>query len=297
MLSRIIFLAFLAVVIVCAGCKKNNPTSPPIPQVIDGLWTVYTPFNWPHDGQPYTSTFCVVYSDGASYEMKQQMAAIADTRFRQILHLFNIRDLSGFIYPSGNSKIEIYINRHHPENIAWAYWGGFIITIRSSAIIGHYYDYAVYTARHELTHDLEFLIEGREVLRSEVWFKEGIAVRVGCIESTGWQTIDNLSELELWITQNQNVPGQGNPIKIHLHGDFPPGADRHRYYQFFELAVRYLLDPRGMGKSFQDVKWLFYDMREGRSFPAAFQEHFGISVGDYEREFYDRMRIYLGSVP
>ncbi len=292
MLQRIMFLIFIAIVIVSAGCKKN-PTSSPIPQAVDGLWTIYTPYNWTHDGQPYSSTYCIVYSDEASYEMKQQMAAIADQRFRQILQLFNFQDLSDFIYPPGSSKIEIYINRNHPENIAWAYWGGFIITIRSSDIIGHWYDYAVYTARHELTHELEFLIEGREVLGSEVWFKEGIAVYVGCLEITSWQTIKNLSELESWINQNQNLPGQGNPIKIHQNEDFPPGADRHRYYQFFELAVRYLLDPRGMGKSFRDVLRVFYDLRDGKPFPVSFQDNFGISVSDYENEFYDRMRAYL----
>ncbi len=292
MLQRIMFLIFIAIVIVSAGCKKN-PTSSPIPQAVDGLWTIYTPYNWTHDGQPYSSTYCIVYSDEASYEMKQQMAAIADQRFRQILQLFNFQDLSDFIYPPGSSKIEIYINRNHPENIAWAYWGGFIITIRSSDIIGHWYDYAVYTARHELTHELEFLIEGREVLGSEVWFKEGIAVYVGCLEITSWQTIKNLSELESWINQNQNLPGQGNPIKIHQNEDFPPGADRHRYYQFFELAVRYLLDTRGMGKSYRDVLRVFYDLRDGKPFPVSFQDNFGISVSDYENEFYDRMRAYL----
>ena len=290
----ITLLLFLAMVIVIAGCKKN-PTSPQIPQSEQGLWTIYTPYNWAHDGQPYSSIYCIVYSDEASYEMKQQMAEIADERFRQIMQLFNFNNLSDFRYPPGNNKIEIYINRNHSENIAWAYWGGFIITIRSSDIIGHWYNYVVYTTRHELTHIFEFLIEGREVLGIDVWFKEGIAVHVGCVEDTGWQTIQNLSELELWISQNQNIPGQGNPVKIHQIEDFPQGADWHQYYRFFELAMRYLLDNKGMGKSYRHVLNLFYDMRDGKSFPVSFQNHFGISLSDYEAEFYDRMRTYLGS--
>jgi hypothetical protein len=197
------------------------------------------------------------------------------------------------MYPPGYSKIEIYINRNHTENINWAYWGGFIITIRSSDISGHWINYTVYTVRHELTHIFEFLIKGSEILGSDVWFREGIAVHVGCLEYTGWQTIENLSELESWISTNQNVPGQGNPIKIHQHSDFPDGADIHEYYRFFELAMRYLLDGRGLGKSFPDVLNLFYDLREGISFPVSFQNHFGMSVSDYENEFYDRMRTYL----
>jgi hypothetical protein len=227
--------------------------------------------------------------------MKQQLAEISDSRFSQIMQLFGFHDISDFRYPPGGSKIEVYINRNHPENIAWAYWGGFIITIRSSELIGHWYNYAVYTARHELTHIFEFLIEGREVLGTDVWFKEGIAVHVGCREDTGWKTIRSLSELESWISQNQNAPGQGNPIKIHQNEDFPSGADRHQYYRFFELAMRYLLDRRGMRRSFSDVLNLFYDMRNGISFPVSFRKNFGISLVDFENEFYDRMRAYLNS--
>jgi hypothetical protein len=293
-LLGIFLFIFFTIVFVSEGCKRS-PTSPQIPQTEDGLWTIYTPYYWTHDGQPYSSTYCIVYSDEASYEMKQQMAEIGDNRFSQILQLFSFHDVSDFRYPPGGSKIEIYINRNHVENIAWAYWGGFIITIRSSELIGHWYNYAVYTARHELTHIFEFLIEGREVLGTDVWFKEGIAVHVGCLEDTGWQTIRSLSELESWISQNQNVPGQGNPIAIHQNEDYPPGADKHQYYRFFELAMRYLLDRRGMGKSFSDVLDLFYDMRDGISFPVSFQDNFGISVSDYEDEFYDRMRAYLSS--
>jgi len=287
-------LLFLAVMIVSSGCK-SNPTSSPIPQTEDGLWTIYTPYNWSHDGQPYSSTYCIVYSNDASYEMKRQMAEIADERFRQIMQLFNFHDVSDFRYPPGGSKIEIYINRNHSESIAWAYWGGFIITIRSSDIVGHWYNYTVYTTRHELTHIFEFLIEGREGLGTDVWFKEGIAVHVGCLEDTGWQTIENLSELESWISQNQNVPGQGNPIKIHQNEDLPPGGDWHQYYRFFELAVRYLLDSRGMGKSFKDVLNLFYDLRDGKPFPVSFQDNFGIRVSDFEDEFYSRLRTYLSN--
>jgi hypothetical protein len=276
------------------GCKRN-PTSPEIPQTEDGLWTIYTPYNWTHDGQPYSSAYCIVYSDEASYEMKRQIAEIADDRFRQILQLFDFHDVSDFRYPPGGSKIEIYINRNHTENIAYAYWGGFIITIRSSDLSGLWYNRAVNTTRHELTHIFEFLIEGSHIIGTEFWFKEGIAVHVACLEDTGWQTIQSLSELESWISQNQNVPGQGNPIKIHEYEDHPPGADRHQYYRFFELAVRYLLDRRGMGKSFGDVLNIFYDVRDGKSFPISFQDNFGISVSDYEDEFYDRMRTYLSN--
>jgi len=293
-LYQFLLFIFLLMVIASSGCK-NNPTSSETPQTEKGSCTVYTPYDWTHDGKPYQSIYCTIYSDAASDGMKQQLGEIADERFSQILQLFSFQNVVDFRYPPGYSKIEIYINRNHTENINWAYWGGFIITIRSAEISGHWLNYTVYTVRHELTHIFEFLIEGRELLGTDVWFKEGIAVHVGCLENTGWQTIKNLSELESWISQNQDVPGQGNPIKIHKNEDLPPGANWTRYYQFFELSMRYILDTKGMGKSYQDVLSLFYDLRRGVSFPVSFENHFGISVSDYEDEFYDRMRTYLSS--
>jgi hypothetical protein len=287
----------LLLVFVALGCE-DDPAAPPAPDTTTGAWVEYTPFEWTHDGRPYESTYITVYSDAASDEMKQQVAQIADERFAQIMTLFDFDDIADFIYPPGYSKLEIYINRTHSENINWAYWNGFIFTIRSPEITGHWLNYTVYTVRHELLHNFEFLIEGREVLGTEFWFKEGIATHVGCLEDTGWDTIRDLSELEAWIGQNETVPGGGNPIKIREASDFPPGADWHEYYRVFELVVTYVLDEEGMGRSYQDVLNLFYDLRDGVSFPVSFESHFGIAVSDLEAEVFDRLRAYLsGSRP
>ncbi|MEJ2635558.1 MAG: hypothetical protein P8184_09730 [Calditrichia bacterium] len=290
----ILILIDALILIISTGCEHNS-TSPPGRQETpeDDSWTIYTPYAWEHDGEPYESVSCTVYSDAAGEEMKMQLGEIADERFNEILTLFNFNKPSDFVYPPRFSKIEIYLNRNHPENIAWAYWGGFIITIRSPQISGHWYDYTVYTSGHELTHIFEFLIEGREVLGSEVWFREGIAVYTGCLGGNAFKTINSLNELESWISDNGNVPGEGNPIKICQIEDFPPDADWTGYYRFFELAVRYILDEKGVGKSYRDVLNLFYDLRKGASFPASFERNFGITVSEYENEFYDRMRIYL----
>jgi len=285
-------LAFLLLVFISLGCRDDT-VAPTPPDTTTGSWVRYTPFNWIHDGRPYESTYVKVYSDAASDAMKRQLAEIADQRFSRIMTLFEFHDVADFIYPPGYSKLEIYINRTHSESVNWAYWGGFIFTIRSSEISGHWLNYTVYTVRHELLHDFEFLIEGREVLGTDFWFKEGIATHVGCLENTGWSTIRDASELEAWIAQNETVPGGGNPIKIRQASDFPPGADWHEYYRVFELVVTYILDEKGMGRSYQDVLGLFYDLRDGISFPVSFEGHFGIAVSDFEAEVFDRLRAYL----
>jgi hypothetical protein len=285
---------FLLIPAVLTGCE-SDPSSPQNAEPEKGSWAIYTPFDWSHDGAPYHSVYCTMYSDAASGEMKQQLGELADERFQQIMDLFSFHNVSDFRYPPGYSKIEIYINRNHTENTNWAYWGGFIFTIRSSDLTGHWRYYAVYTFRHELAHDFEFLIEGRESLGTEVWFKEGIAVYIGCLDSTAFITIKTLSELESWISQNQSVPGGGNPITIHQHSDYPEGADIHQYYRLFELAMRYILDDKGLGRSFQDVMDLSYDLRQGIAFPVSFENHFEISVADFEAEFFDRLRTYLGN--
>lgn len=290
--SPIILFALLAVVSLIIGCN-DSPVTPKQPTTEETSWAIHTPFDWPHDGAPCQSVYCTMYSDAASYQLKQRLGQLADTGFVRIMRLFHCTDMSDFIYPPGYSKIEIYINKNHSESVNWAYWGGFIFTIRTEDISGWAYDYSVYTLRHELLHVLEFLIEGRGGLATDVWFREGIATYVGCLESPAYQTVRTLDELEIWIAQNEHTPGNGNPIAIHSHSDLPDGANRHEYFRFSELAVRYLLDHQGLGRSCQDVTDLFYDMRRGVAFPTSFEDHFGLSLSDFEEGFFDRMRVYL----
>ena len=263
-------------------------------------WSVYTPFKWTHDGRPYNSDHCIVYSDGANNELKTEVASIVDENFSEILQTFNFDDFSDFRYPPGYDKIEIYINRFQDESINWAYWGGFIITIRPSDIDDtRYYNYVDYTSKHELMHVFEFLIEGHYDLGTDTWFREGIAVHVGNTGTAGIQRIDSPEELESWIAQYRDVPGEGNPIKIKKWEDFPQSVrDQNqtgRYYPFFCLAMEYLIDEKGAGKSYMDLLSLFYDIRNGIDFTVAFEQTFGFSVMDYETEFFDWMRIFLSN--
>jgi len=61
----------------------------------------------------------------------------------------------------------------------------------------------------------------------------------------------------------------------------------------FQLAVEYLVDENGHGKSFEDIKDLLLDVSVGVSFETAFKNRLGISVKEYEMQFFDLMNDYL----
>jgi hypothetical protein len=288
-ISRILIFTTFILLFVLFSCEKD-PTSSAPDQVADGSWVTYSPYKWTHDGEPYHSVYCNVYSDGAGNELKREAGLFADEKFIEILNLFNFQDMDDLMYPPGYNKVDVYINRYHSRNIAAAYWGSIFITIRSDNTDINRYDYLF---RHELTHVFQFLIEGKVNLSSEIWFTEGIAIYAG----GGFGYISNVRDLEHWIAQNPNDPNQGNPICIHVWDDFPPGADITGYYcNVFDLTMRYLLDPNGLDKSIADVLKLFYDLRNGVTFPAAFQTNFELDIETFEKEYYDRMRIYLTKI-
>jgi hypothetical protein len=302
-LYNILYFFFIGLIFITAGCEKESDirdedNDAVTPNTDGQAWSVYSIFKWKHDGMPYHSKYCIVYSDGASDKLKTQIGILADENFSEILQTFNFNNFSDFRYPLDNQKIEIYINRFHDENIMWAYWGGFFLTIRRSDIDDTwYYNFMDYTSKHELMHVFEFLIEGTYDLGTPTWFREGIAVHIGDISIAGGKVIDTSGELESWIEQYKNIPGEGNPIKINQWEDFPQiirdQNQTGKYYPLFALALKYLIDEKGAGKSYNDILNLFYDIRNGIEFSVTFQQTFGINLNDFEAEFYERMRLFL----
>ena len=277
---------FLLLFLVLTSCSDEIEENSPI-EIEEGSWVKYSPIKWTHDGNPIGGTFCKVYSDGASEALKLQCLEFADEMFGEILTQFSFKDLEDLRLPPENDKINVYINTGHEDNGAYAYWGTIIITIRTSELNTSRYEYLF---KHELTHEFEFLIEGTVNLGTDVWFREAIAIYCG----GGFDYINTVDDLEDWIKANDNFPGKGNPIMIHVWEDFPEGSDITGYYcNVFDISMKYLLDPLGLNKSFQDVLNVFYKIRDGDSFNAAFQNNFGLSLQVFEDEFYDRIKAYL----
>jgi hypothetical protein len=255
-------------------------------QTVTGSWVDYSPYKWTHDGNPYHSVYCTVFSDGAGHDMKELAGKHADDKFSGILEMFEFTDLEDLIYPTERKEIDVYINKNHPENIAAAYWGSIFITVRNSDLDTARY---AYLFKHELTHQFEFLVEGTVNLAADMWFTEGIAVYC----AGGLNRINTIGDLENWISKNELSPNKGNPLTIRRWEDYPEGADKTGYYTVFEVVMEYILDPRGLDKSLQDVLNVFYDLRELIAFEESFENNFGISVEELEMEIFDRLREYL----
>ena len=292
MIKLRLFYPLIIVLLTIISCtdESENGSNPPV-ETEAGSWVIYSPLKWTHDGIPLTGTYCKVYSDGASLSLKQQCLEFAERVFEDVLDQFIFDEYDDFRFPPENkSKINVYINTNHERSIAAAYWGTIIMTVRTPSLDTSRYDYLF---KHELTHEFEFLIEGQVNLGTDVWFREAIAIYCG----GGFDYIKTVEDIEDWIQENNNYPGKGNPIMIHVWDDFPEGADPHWYYcKAFDITMKYLLDPLGLDKSIQDVRNLFYDVRDGSSFVDAFETNFGISLETFENEYYDRIRSYLSAL-
>jgi len=278
----------LILIFVLTSCEDEDQVNPNNEtEKEEGSWLKYSPIDWTHDGNPISGTYCKIYSDGASQTLKLQCLEFADLMFEDILNQFSFDNFGDLKLPPENDKINVYINTEHADNIAYAYWGTIFITIRTTELNTNLYEYLF---KHELTHEFEFLIEGTVNLGTDFWFREAIAIYCG----GGFNYINTVDDLEDWIKANENFPGQGNPIMIHAWEDFPYGSDVDGYYFYvFDITMKYLLDPKGLNKSYYDVLNLFYEIREGNSFNNAFQNNFGLSLTVFEVEFYDRIRQYL----
>lgn len=283
---RLIILFILVLLITCCTKEEIRDNVQDPEATIQGSWMKYSPYKWTHDGNPYYGEYCTVFSDGCPPYIKEQAIKLADAKFIEILELFDFSDLSDLRYPTERKTIDVYINRNHPENIAAAYWGSIIITVRGNEIKTNPYNYLF---KHELTHVFEFLIEGTVNLEGEMWFTEGIAI----VGGGGLNRIQTVEDLESWISRNEVFPNKGNPITIKKWEDYPKDSDKSGYSAIFELVMEYLLDQHGLHRSIKDVLNLFYDLRDKKDFEESFYANFGIRVEALEEDIFSRLKDYL----
>ena len=144
---------------------------------------------------------------------------------------------------------------------------------------------------HEIMHVVESLLKGdNDTNLVDVWITEGLAEAVSGGTSGGSVTdLTKMNEL-------RQEYGSLNPIAMHRYAYPDPDIELvgyYYYYPMFQLAVEYLVDEHGHGKTMNDFLNLFLDVRNGVAFPTAFENRLGMSLSEYENRFFDLMTDYL----
>lgn len=263
------------------------------PMIDSGSW-YRSGFAWPHDGNPHETPHFVVYSDAASQEARRKVAEIGEDLLVVLKEDFEIADAM-FRFPFGQSKIHIYAykDRTPMEWGGWGYYGGLLIFSLDHELRtqwGHTeLDNYTRVVQHELMHAIEGLLKGSDNPNLvDVWLTEGIAEYVA--GGTAGGSVTDLAKLDELIA----TYGALNPIAMHQYR-YPDvdGIGFYYYYPMFEVAVAYLLDPAGWGRAKARVRDVYLDARDGVSFATSFENRFGLTLRDYEDEFFDRIREFL----
>jgi hypothetical protein len=269
--------------------------------VDSGSW--YQRFRWPHDGKPVESQNFVVYSDGASLEARQRLGVLAEEVWVEVIDEMGLDPGTMFRFPADQDKIDLYANRYNvlEGGGARGYYAGVIIwsfdheagreaTNVSAVRIN---------LKHELVHVAEQLLMGRwtgnvavsDPQRMPVWFSEGTAEAL-----SGWTTTAaprTLDQIDGLIAKYGRINPIAWRVDLPMSEVLASDAYPRYYYPMAHLAVEYLLDPQGLGKSPEDLAAVMLDLGNDVSFAEAFENHIGISQSDYETQFFTLMNTYL----
>ena len=271
--------------------------------IYQGPWIAHG-FPFGHDGEPWVGESFIVYSDFSAQEERRYLAETLESDLQDIKASLGVVSNDEFDGWGPETRIDVLSLRAQADTVLWmgnSFRYGFIVHSPDSnryAEAGYYWSLYNQLLRHELMHVVEYYLTGKEEGYTSVakWFHEGMAMVMG---GNPPGAIRSVSARNQWRAAMATYPGQGNPIAVRIWTDYPEPLRSNAqalngYYLAFELAVRYLLDPDGLGRSPADVKGLYLSIREGSPFPAAFQKWMGLSVAAYQEEFWTRMEEYLG---
>jgi len=97
------------------------------------------------------------------------------------------------------------------------------------------------------------------------------------------------------VVEWREDPEHVNPITIEVLSQLS-GTVAAEHYPLFHLAFRYLVDPKGLGRTLLEVKALFADIRDGIDFSEALENRLGMNRDYYEEKFWSLMKAFLPDV-
>ena len=296
----------VATVLFTASCGSDdaNPTEPGPVLDYSGTWNPATNFGGPfgHDRQPVRSDHFVVYGASATQAARQETARVGEEALAEILDFLPITTADFEFLPSyGESRIHVMAigTETFGNNTGFAYRDGLVVISTEAPQYARFgFEPTRYKRllKHETTHVVEFLLIGdpRYPQASDVWWREGFAHYTSRPRPS---MITTRAQVEAWIRDHASLPGEGNPIAVHVWSDFPAsirnGGQTFSYYDMFELTVRYLLDSAGYGGTPDQVVALYDELGTGASFASALNQVFGLDLTAFEEGYWDTILEYL----
>lgn len=304
MTCRLLWVLGIAAVLQLCACKEpagveENPcgqtpcySGPFEPPFVSGL-AFRGPEAVTHDNRVYESESFLVFSDASSDETKELFAGMAEEALAEILEDFGFAAPADLGIEERATKITAYCSRYRLINQVAFPFGFYLYGSESQLYLagGPYHDRYRENQKHEIVHVFTYLLGLTGTNVPNFWFNEGLAEYVS---GGAFYPITTVDQLDQWLAGD----GHSNPIGVRSWRDLPvPHARTGEYYPMFGLAVRYLLEPLGLGRTPMDVRGMVEDMVAGDRFETAFERRFGMSVDEYEAGFLTLVREFLQATP
>lgn len=276
------------------GCRTFADTHEFTINTSRGSWNSFWNDRW-HDGNPVESENFIVFSEKSSEAMRQLIASEAETSLEDLKSIIDYQEGEfRFRQDYETEQIHILADYNQQPWVGLAYRDGFIIRARDSPRYNGDLERWKNVFQHEMAHVIEFLLIGEFQYRqaNTVWMREGFG-NYGARN----HRVQTVAQLNTWRNQTKELPGEGNPIAIRVWADFPQSVIDNNsfveYYAYFELAVRYLLDPNGHNKDISDLKAFYNDLGLGMNVQRAFEKHFEMNMNDFQEQYWELMEAYL----
>ena len=293
-------LFVVLLLLICTRCERSHA---PFPSE-EGQWILGIPFivmgdTLSHDNRIYESPNFLTFSDASSDEVKRRYSRMAEESLLELLLAFEISSPAELGITDQSSKLTIFSNRYLDYRQR-AFEFGFVLYGEDSPVFLswhlHIRERFKKENKHETMHVVQYLLgvshhRLADYEYPDFWFSEGLAEYVS---GGAFPPILNVDQVNQWRQQEGHI----NPICIRLFRDCPLEYDRvGEYYPMFGLAVRYLMDEKGQGKTLMDVKRMYEDLCTDRYlFAEVFEGHMGMTIQTYEEHFFDAIISYLTEV-